>query len=65
MDRKTDDRLESANEPRDHETQPAPTTSTTADNPSVYKQPSIEEATTTGMVDKIDEGSEEDRKHTP
>jgi hypothetical protein len=65
MDNKNDNRFESKNEPRGNESRPAAPTSTTADNPSVYKQPPLEEATKEGKADKMDENSTEDRKHTP
>jgi hypothetical protein len=65
MNTKNDDRFESKNEPRGSEGRPAPPTSSTADNPSVYQQPPIEQATKDGKADKMDENSAEDRKHTP
>lgn len=65
MDTKHDDRFESNNEPRGNESKPAAPTSSTADNPSVYKQPAIEEATKKGEADKMDKDCPEDRKHTP
>lgn len=65
MDRKNDNRFESDNKPRGNESRPAAPTSSTADNPSVYKQPPIEEATKAGKADKMDDDSSEDRKHTP
>lgn len=65
MNDKNDDRFEAKNEPRGSESRPASPTSSTADNPSVYQQPPIEKATQEGKTDKMDEHSEEDRKHTP
>jgi len=65
MEKKNDNRFESKSEPKGSESRPAPPTSTSADNPSVYKQPPIEEATQSGKADKMDEDSTEDRKHTP
>lgn len=65
MDPKNDNRFESKNEPRGKESRPAPPTSTTADNASVYQQPPLEQATKDGKADKMDENSTEDRKHTP
>jgi hypothetical protein len=65
MDNKHDNRFESKNEPRGSESRPASPTSSTADNPSVYKKPPVEEATSAGNTDKMDDDSTEDRKHTP
>lgn len=65
MNTKNDDRFESKNEPRGSESRPSAPTSSTADNPSVYQQPPIEQATKDGKADKLDENSNEDRKHTP
>lgn len=65
MENKNDNRFEAKNEPRGSESRPAPPTSSTADNPSVYQQPTIEQATKDGKTDKLDEKSSEDRKHTP
>jgi hypothetical protein len=65
METKHDNRFESKNEPRGNESRPSPPTSSTADNPSVYKQPPVEEATNAGNTDKMDDNSTEDRKHTP
>jgi hypothetical protein len=65
MDNKHDDRFESKNEPRGSASRPSEPTSSTANNPSVYKQPPVEEATNAGNTEKIDNDSKEDRKHTP
>jgi hypothetical protein len=65
MDTKHDDRFESTNEPRGNESKPASPTSSTADNASVYNQPAVQQATTDGKTDKMDDNTAEDRKHTP
>ncbi len=65
MDTKNDGRFENQNHPRGSESAPASPASSTADNPSVYQQPPIEQATQEGKSDKMDETSGEDRKHTP
>ena len=65
MNTKNDNRFEGKNEPRGNESKPAPPTSSTADNASVYKQPPLEDATKEGKAEKMDEKSTEDRKHTP
>jgi hypothetical protein len=65
MDSKNDNRFEANNKPRGSESRPSNPTSSTADNASVYQQPPIEKATHEGKTDKMDENSNEDRKHTP
>lgn len=65
MNTNNDDRFESKNEPIGKESRPAPPTSSTADNASVYKQPPIEDATKDGTAQKMNDDSTEDRKHTP
>lgn len=65
MEHKNDDRFEAANEPGKTKGNPVSPTASTADNPSVYQQPPIEKATRDGKADKINDDSNEDRKHTP
>jgi hypothetical protein len=65
MDNKNDDRFEARKESGKSQSRPAAPTSSTADNPSVYQQPPIEKATQDGKADKMDDSSNEDRKHTP
>lgn len=65
MDTKKDNRFDNKKEPRGNESRPTPPTATTADNASVYQQPSIEKATKDGKASRMDENSTEDRKHTP
>jgi hypothetical protein len=63
MDTKNDDRFESKNGRNGNESTPVPPTSSTADNPSVYQQPPVEQATKEGNTDKMGEDCKEDRTH--
>ncbi|HEX6915796.1 MAG TPA: hypothetical protein VF145_11175 [Chitinophagaceae bacterium] len=65
MESKNDNRFESSNKPRGSESKPAPPTSSSAENKSVYEQPPIEKATSDGKAEKMDRDCQEDRKHTP
>lgn len=65
MEQQKDERLNNPGQPDKGERKPMAPTSTTADNPSVYHQPPVEEATTDGTAEKMDNASTEDRKHTP
>jgi hypothetical protein len=65
MDNKNNDRFDARTKSGESQSRPAAPTSSTADNPSVYQQPPIEQATKDGKADKMDDDSNEDRKHTP